>query len=131
MVELLAPAYVAVSLGVLLWNVVLAGQIAQLRTVPLPFAAMTALSGLLIAPAALIAVAGGSILTGRAIYVIAWVWPATLALVAVQAIYATVRGLVTPLIGVPIAVYDVLLALAAGAEYASARGSAVPDPLLA
>ena len=131
MLAFFAPAYLAVSVAILLWDIVLAGQIAQLRSAPRPFAVVTAFAGLLIAPAALIAVTSASILNGRAIYVIGWVWPATLALFAVQAIYATGRGLVTPLIGVPIAVYDVILALASAAGYASARGAALSDPMLA
>jgi len=131
MLPSLAPAYFALSAVVLLWNIFLAGKIAQLRTSPRTFAAVTALAGLLIAPAVLIGVASASILNGRAIHVIAWVWPATILLFAVQATYATARGLVAPLIGVPIAIYDVLLALSAAAWYVSARGGTPPDALLA
>ena len=66
----------------LLWDVFLAGQIGQLRRAPRFFRGVTALGGLLIAPAALVAVTSASILNGRAIHVIAWVWPLTLAIFA-------------------------------------------------
>ena len=124
-------AYLAVSVFLLGWNVFLAGHIAQLRSAPRPFAAVTALAGLLLAPALLIAGASASILNGRAIYTIAWVWPVAAALFAVQAAYATVRGLVTPLIGLPITLYDSLLALAALSAYLVDQGAEPPRALLA
>ena len=124
-------AYVAVSLFVLLWNVFLAGKIAQLRSAPRPFAAVTALAGLLLAPALLIAGASASILNGRAIYTIAWVWPLAAVLFAVQAVYATVRGLVHPLIGLPILLFDVILAVAAVSGYMADRGTDPPQLMLA
>ena len=95
----------------LLWDVFLAGQIAQLRRAPRFFRGVTALAGLLIAPAVLVAVTSASILNGRAIHVIAWVWPLTLAIFALQALYAVGKRLVTPFIGVPIAAYDVIVAV--------------------
>lgn len=120
--ELLPYAFYAASLVVMLWDVFLAGQIAQLRRAPRFFRGITALGGLLIAPAALIVVASASILNGRAIHVIAWVWPVTLGIFAIQALYAVARRLVTPFIGVPIAAYDVILAVAAFARYAAYTG---------
>src|SRR4029079_4504590 len=97
----------------LLWDIFLAGQIAQLRRAPRFFRGVTALGGLLVAPATLVAVAAASILNGRAIHVIAWVWPLTLAIFALQAAYAVGKRLVTPFIGLPIGAYDVILAAAA------------------
>ena len=124
-------AYVALSLFLLLWDVFLAGQIAQLRSAPRPFAAVTALAGLLLAPALLIAGASASILNGRAIHTIGWVWPLAAVLFAVQAVYATVRGLVTPLIGLPIMLFDVVLAIAAVSGYVVDRGADPPQAMLA
>ena len=127
----MTAAFVAVSAGVLLWDVVLAGQIARLRSAPRVFAGVTALVGLLALPAVLVGAASGSILSGRAIHTVAWVWPATTALFAVQALYATLRRLVSPLIGVPIAAYNIVLALASVTAYVVTRGSTPPQPLLA
>ncbi|HEX6050663.1 MAG TPA: hypothetical protein VFZ21_15395, partial [Gemmatimonadaceae bacterium] len=120
--ELLPYVFYAASVLVLLWDVILAGQIAQLRRAPRFFRGVTALAGLLIAPAVLVAVASASILNGRAIHIIAWVWPFTLAIFAVQAIYAVGKRLVTPYIGVPIAACDVILAVAAFVRYAAYSG---------
>jgi hypothetical protein len=120
--ELLPYAFFALSALVLLWDVFLAGQIAQNRRAPRFFRGVTALAGLLIAPAALVAVASASILNGRAIHVIAWVWPATAAIFAIQALYAVGKRLVTPFIGIPIAMYDVIIAVAAFVRYAAYSG---------
>ena len=75
--EVLPYVFYAASLLVMLWDVFLAGQIGQLRRAPRFFRSVTALAGLLIAPAVLVAVAAASILNGRAIHIIAWVWPLT------------------------------------------------------
>src|SRR5687767_10362239 len=111
--ELLAPAHIVVSAIILVWNIAMAGQIVRARSVPRTFASATGLAGLLIAPAVVAAVAASTILTGRAIVTIGWVWVATTLLFAGQAIYATVRGMVTSLIGVPIATYNVIVAATA------------------
>ena len=120
--ELLPYAFYVASVLVLLWDVFLAGQIGQLRRAPRSFRGITALAGLLIAPAALVAVTSASILNGRAIHVIAWVWPVTLSIFALQALYAVGKRLVTPFIGLPIAAYDVILAVAAFVRYAAYSG---------
>ena len=120
--DLLPYAFYVVSVLVALWDVFLAGQIGQLRRAPRFFRGVTALAGLLIAPAALVAVTSASILNGRAIHVIAWVWPVTLMIFAIQALYAVGRRLVSPFIGVPIAAYDVILAIAGFVKYAAYSG---------
>ena len=120
--EILPYAFFAVSILVALWDVFLAGQIAQLRRAPRFFRGVTALAGLLVAPAALVAVTSASILNGRAIHVIAWVWPLTLMIFAIQALYAVGKRLVSPFIGVPIAAYDVILAVAAFVRYSAYSG---------
>jgi hypothetical protein len=120
--ELMPYLFYTVSVLVILWDVFLAGQIAQLRRAPRFFRGATALAGLLIAPAVLVAVASASNLNGRAIHVIAWVWPVTLLIFAIQALYAVGKRLVTPFIGVPIAAYDVLLAVAAFVRYFAYSG---------
>lgn len=116
---------------VLLWDVFLAGHIAQLRTVPRAFAALSALCGLLVVPAVVVAVSAESILTGRAVYTIAWLWPLTLWLFTFQAALAFARRLVSPLLAGPMLAYNLLLATVATARYAMSLGDAVADPLLA
>jgi len=126
--DLLFPAYVAFSAAVLLWDTFLAGRIARLRSVPRPFAGLTALCGLLLFPALFVYLAASSTLTARTVYSIAWLWPVTIVMFAAQAVYATARRLVAPFLGGPIAAYNVLLAAVAVARYATYAGVALPPP---
>lgn len=129
MKELLAPAHLLVSAIILLWNIAMAGQIARARSVPRTFASLTGLAGLLIAPAVMAGVAASTILTGRAIVTIGWVWAATALLFAVQALYAMAKGMVTSLIAVPVAAYDVIIAAAAITRWLITR-EATPAPIM-
>ena len=126
----LAPAHLALTLVILVWDVVLGGRIAQLRQASKPFATITGLATLLLIPAFMIAIATTTVITGRAIAAVDWIWPATIGLFAVQSIYALARRLVNPLWGYPIAFYNTLLALAALTRVFAAHGYLVPRPLL-
>ena len=125
----LAPAHLVLTLVIIVWNIVLAGRITQLRQATKPFALITGLAGLLLLPAFIVALATTTIITGRAISSIDWLWPVTIVLFAIQAVYAVARRLVNPLWGYPIAFYDVLLAIAALARFATAHGLELPYPL--
>ena len=127
----LAPTHLALTLVIIVWNVVLAGRIAQIRHATKPFAILTGLAGLLILPAFIVAVATTTVITGRAISAIDWLWPATILLFASQSIYALARRLVHPLIGYPIAFYNVVLAIAAVSRFFTAHGADLAHPLLA
>ncbi|MGH8310036.1 MAG: hypothetical protein ACRETX_09610, partial [Steroidobacteraceae bacterium] len=109
----MSAVFYAASALVLLWNVATAGEIARQPRVPRAFAYLSAFCGLLILPAVIVGVAASSILSGRAMYTIAWLWPLRLVLFAAQALYGTARRLATPSIAVPMAVYNVLVAAAA------------------
>ena len=111
--ELLPIAHIALSAVFLLWNILLAGRITRQRALPPLIAGLTALGGLLIAPALLVLVASTSLMTGRPVTAIGWIWPVTTALIALQALYATMARLVTPLVGIPILVYDLVAATTA------------------
>lgn len=115
-----------VSAAALLWNVFLAGQIAQLREAPSGFRAVSGLIGLLLPPALFVHVLGANILTGRAIASVQWIWPAVLVLFVAQAAYATARRLVTPFLGLPILLYDAFIAMAAVVRWSEAHGGTVP-----
>ncbi|HKY98811.1 MAG TPA: hypothetical protein VJL35_13210 [Gemmatimonadaceae bacterium] len=125
--RLLPALYVAAAAIMIMWDIVVAGRVSQLRRAPRTFAAITAFGGLLIVPALLIAYASLSILYGRAIQPVAWVWPVTTVLFALQATYALSRRLVTPLFGVPIFVYNLIIAIVAVSRYAVSRGFDPPD----
>jgi hypothetical protein len=126
----LAIAHLALCAAILLWDLWVAGRAAQLRSAPRLLVAISGLAGLLLLPALAVHLLSGSLLTGRAFASIAWIWPLTVALVAVQAIYATTRGLLPPVIGIPIAIFDLLLALVYAAAYLADAGYPITEPLL-
>src|SRR5215203_6143844 len=118
-------AYLTLSALLVAWDVVLAGRIAQLRKAPWLFAGLTGLAGFLLIPAILLTVAASSPITGRALtaFPVQLLWPLTAVMFAVQAVYALVRRLVYPLLGVPIAVYNVIVAGVIVLRFAAAHGS--------
>ena len=107
---------------ILAWDVLLTGRIAQVRTLPRTFVIVSALAGFLLIPALLIHLATASAITGRAITAVDWLWPTTVVLFAIQALYAASRRLVNPFLGFFIAAYDVLIAVDAVLRFAAGRG---------
>jgi len=127
---LLAPAHLALTIIILVWDVVLAGRIAQNRQAPRFFEAISGLGALLLFPALLLNLATSTIITGRAVVTMDWVWPAVLVLFAIQATYALVRRLVNPVWGLPIMVYDILIAVVGVVRYMVAHGDTPIEPLV-
>lgn len=125
--HLLAVAFVAVAAILIMWDILVAGRVAQLRRAPRSFAAITAFAGLLLLPALIVAYSAASILYGRAIQPISWIWPVTACLCAIQAAYALSRRFVTPWFGVPVAVYNAIIAVVAVARYVVSKGGAPPE----
>lgn len=121
------PLYVILSAMMFGWNVLLAGRIAQLRRAPRRFAALTALSGLLLAPALLIAFASSSILYGRAMQPLLWVWPLVSVMFLLQVLYALSKRLVTPMFGVPLMLYNFVIAAVAISKFVVSRGGEPPE----
>jgi hypothetical protein len=124
--NLLAVLYVAIAAIFVMWDILVAARVAQLRRAPPLFAAVTAFGGLLLLPGLLAAYATASTLYGRAIQPIAWIWPLATILFAIQAIYALSRRLVTPLFGVPVAIYNTIIMIVALSRYAVSHGSIPP-----
>lgn len=114
---LLPLAYWALTAAILLWDIQLAGRIAQNRRAPRALALTSALCGLLVAPAALAAVAAPSLLSGRAVQGVTWLWPLVTVLFVIQAAYAVARRFVTPAVGIPFLLYNLVLAAVAYARY--------------
>ena len=127
----LAVAHLALCAFVLGWDLYMAGRITSIRSTPAPMSALSAVAGLLLAPALFILIANASVTTSHALAGVAWVWPVVAALVAMQAVYALSRGLVAPAIGLPIAAYNIALALVYAIRYAMFRGMLISEPLLA
>jgi len=123
--------HVALSAIVLLWDLYVARRMTQTRGVPPIIGALTGLCALLVAPALLVALVSSSSLSGRALYTISWVWPLTAVLAAVQAVAATVQGRVARGAGIPIALYDIVLATVYVTRWMIAHGDAPPDTLIA
>jgi hypothetical protein len=126
----LAPAHLALSCVILIWDIVLAGRIAQLRQAPRALQAISGLAALLLLPGVLLALATSTIITGRAVVSMDWVWPAVLVLFAMQAVYSLLRRLVNFWWGIPIAVYDIVIAAVGVIRYLVAHGYPVPEPLV-
>ena len=115
---------------ILLWDVALTARIVQVRSLPRAFVAITALAGFLLLPSLVIHLATTSSITGRAVTQVDWIWPFTLCLFAIQALYAAVRRLVNPFIGFFISAYDVLIATDGVLRSVAATGQVMSTPAL-
>jgi hypothetical protein len=120
--RLLGALYLALSLAMIAWDVLLAGRIAKLRKIPRGFQAITGIAGLLLVPALVVAYTSQSLLYGRAIMLVSWLWPFTALLFVLQTIYALARRLVTPLLGFPLLVYNLIIAVVAVTKFVIMRG---------
>ena len=119
----LPAAHLALTLIILIWDVALAGRIMHVRRAPRSFAAVTALCGFFILPAVAIHLATSTVVTGRALVLVGFIWPATLGLFVLQAALALGRRLVNPVIGLPILVFNIIVALSAALSVLSASGT--------
>src|SRR6266516_749978 len=120
--RLLGAIYLALSVAMIAWDILMAGRIAQLRRIPRGFQAVTGIAGLLILPALVVAYTSQSLLYGRAILLVSWLWPFTALLFVLQTVYALGRRLVTPLLGFPLLVYNIIIATVAVTKFMITRG---------
>lgn len=123
-------AYAATSLAILLWNVALSGQIVRARRQSRFFLAVTSLCGLFVVPGAVIAVAASTVLTGRTIHLVAWLWPAVLLAFTLQAGHALVRGLVGRWFALPVFLFNLALFVGGTARVATTWIADLPSPLV-
>jgi hypothetical protein len=150
--NMLAPAHLALTGIILIWDIVLAGRIAQNDEAERPLQIMCGFAALMIVPAMVLALATSTVLTNRAVSAMDWLWPAVLILYAAQSVYALVRGLVpgeliresaTPhvggfgvprflfALGLPIAAYNVLIAAIGVVRYMVEHGHTSAQPFVA
>jgi len=115
--RLLSAIYLALSVAMIAWDILMAGRIAQLRRIPRGFQAITGIAGLLLVPALVVAYTAQSLLYGRAIFLVAWLWPFTALMFVVQTVYALGRRLVTPLLGFPLLIYNFVIAVVAVTKF--------------
>ncbi len=131
MKNLLAPAHLALTVIILIWNIVLAGRIAQNSQSSKTFQTISGLAALLVLPGLLLTLATSTLITGRAVATMDWIWPVVLLLFAVQATYALFRRLVNPLWGIPILVYNIVIAAVGVIRFMISHGDSPPEPLVA
>ncbi|MCU1350021.1 MAG: hypothetical protein JWO56_3051, partial [Acidobacteria bacterium] len=105
-------------------------RIGQVRTLPRPFVLLTALAGFLLLPALAIHLATSDAITARSVMAVEWLWPLTLVLFALQALYAAVRRLVNPFLGFFMSAYDLLIAVDVVLRFTAAEGRPLPSAAL-
>ena len=121
--RLLGAIYLVLSVAMIAWDILMTGRIAKLRRIPRGFQTITGIAGLLLVPALVVGYTAQSLLYGRAIVLVAWLWPFTALLFVVQAVYALGRRLVTPLLGIPLLVYNIIIATVAVTKFVITHGS--------
>lgn len=126
-----AALHLTISALLVLWTIFVANRITRRRDIPRSLLLLTGLGGLLIAPAVFVEAMTGSVITGRALYAVAWLWPATSLVMLAQAVVALSHRLVPPALGAAFIVYDALIAGVALVRYALFLGGSPIDPLLA
>jgi hypothetical protein len=125
--SLLPPLELLLVAIIVTWNILLSARIAQVRTLPRAFVFLTALAGFLLLPALAIHLASANAITARSVSAVAWIWPLTLVIFALQAMYAATRRLVNPFLGFFMSAYDVLIAVDVVLRFMAAQGSPLPS----
>lgn len=124
--RVLLAAYFGLGAAIVLWNIAAASRILQARRSGSVPTVATALAALLLVPALVVAVSAASLVYGRAIQPVAWLWPAVALLFVIQAGAALSQGRVSPVLGVPIIAYDLVIVIVAIARYMNSLGHAPP-----
>lgn len=108
------------------WDVAVTSRLLRSREGTSPGGIATGLAALLLAPALLVAVSGASLVYGRTVQQLAWLWPLVTVLFVMQAGAALASGKVGSTIGVPILCYDSIIAIVAICRYLNSIGHAPP-----
>lgn len=116
-VERLAIIPLVLGVAVLFWDILLAGWIASQRQASRPFTTLTGLCGLMVAPAALVAMATMLEGTARTMTGIAWLWPLVTLGFTLQVAYALFSRLLTPAVALPLLLYDACVTTIAISDY--------------
>lgn len=127
----LAPLTLLAGLLVLSWDILLAGWMAARREAPSAFTHLTSLCGLLVAPAIVVAIATGTEDGARTVSGISWLLPAVCLAFVLQVLYAIAVGLVSPVVALPILLYDLVVTMIVTGDYLVATRGEAPLPLQA
>lgn len=117
---------IGIAAAVLVWDVTLAGWITTRREAPRMFTQLTAFCGLLVIPALVVSVASGTESGARTISGITWLQPLVAVTFVLQVLYAVGVRLVSPVVGIPILFYDLLLAVVAIGDYQVSQTGSAP-----
>lgn len=127
----LAAIHLALCALAVIWNLWVAGRAARVQGLPRAIAFLSALGGLLIVPALVVLLVTNSLLAGRTLFSLVWIWPATVLLITAQAAFALARRRSAASIGIPILALDILLLGIAVTRWLDLIGIGPADPLLA
>lgn len=122
---------VGIAAAVLAWDVALAGWISARREAPRVFTQLTAFCGLLVVPSLVVGIATGTEAGSRTISGITWILPVVAVAFTLQVAYALVTRLVSVLVGVPLLLYNLILAAIAIGDYLVAQTGTAPLALQA
>jgi hypothetical protein len=124
--RLLLVGYFGIGAAIVAWNIAAASRILQSRRKLSISILATGFGALLLIPGLLVAISDASLVYGRAIQPLAWLWPTVTVLFVIQAAAALSRGRVSAILGVPILTYDVLVAMVAICRHLNAIGIVPP-----
>ena len=124
--RVLLVGYFGIGAAIVAWNITVASRILQGRRKLSVSTIAMGLGALLLVPALVVAVSDASLVYGRAIQPLAWLWPAVTILFVIQASAALSRGRVSAILGVPILTYDIVIAIVAICRHMNAVGIAPP-----
>ena len=119
-------AYFGFGAAIVVWNIALAGRILQGRGKLSVSTVATGLGALLLIPALVVAVSDASLVYGRAIQPLAWLWPVVAILFVVQAAAVLSRDRVSATLGIPILAYDLVIAIVSVCRHMNAIGASPP-----
>ncbi len=124
--RVLLIAYFGLAAAIVLWNIAVASRILQSRNTASVSGIATGLGALLLVPAIVVAISGASLVYGRALQTLAWIWPAVAVLFVIQAVTALSNSRVGAMLGVPVLAYDIIIAIVAIARYMNQLGYTPP-----
>ncbi|MEO7217006.1 MAG: hypothetical protein ABI026_02335 [Gemmatimonadaceae bacterium] len=122
----LLTAYFGFGAAIVIWDIALAGRVLQGRGKLSVSTVATGLGALLLIPALVVAISDASLVYGRAIQPLAWLWPVVATLFLVQAAAALWGDRVSATLGIPILAYDLVIAIVSVCRHMNAIGASPP-----
>lgn len=124
--RVLLAAYFGLGVAIVAWDIAIGSRILQGRRTLSVSTVATGLASLLLVPALVVVISDASLVYGRAIQPLAWLWPGVTILFVIQAGAALSRSRVSAILGVPILTYDIVIAIVAICRHMNAMGYVAP-----